>query len=446
MSEQLLMDGACGEDLKFNPKKKYRKKRRSVNFEYVANPVLDEIRDVDEILKTFQVLPIVPFLEGSDATLSVLRKLRDYSPTHGSCIENQSDYIFGGEFVLNRKKKAGFATNKDEVEVTESEFDAYIEFIENLFPDYDGAQLLEVGISLFDNFKTFGNAYMRIDKYEVAGTKFVKFSSIDCTDIRYFATQPQEDKLFVISPYWGFGYITENPPEFVSAYPNFTENEETGIESTIIHIKTKTIARDWYGTPKTLNSIYFQYMELQLGEYGTDGYAKRWTGDKYIETASDEEDEDDGNDFETQLEETFSNKGHGRRIVYRNRLTSDPQTYIYEFKDTDSHEFHVAMSDESERQIIKSHNWHRVLMGVPSKGKLGPGNEFKEVFRTKYLTVIKPFQVLICDCINKGMSLAFDFYGREDLKEFSLGLGNLFADVLEADIAEKTGNTNEIDD
>jgi hypothetical protein len=267
---------------------------------------------------------------------------------------------------------------------------------------------------------------------------------------RYWISLKGEPKMILVSEIWTDDYIQRHPPEFLSVFPEFTENQD-GVQSTIIHCKNEVEGRDWYGLPDSISSFFYQYLEVQLGDYSTKGYANRWTGDILIETASDEEEgSTHTTSFRTALKKTFTNKGDGERIVHRNRLPDDPQTFIYEFKEDKSWEFHKHESQRAEEQIIKSHNWHKVLMGLPTAGKLGneTGEGFRELYKNKYYNVIKPLQVKTMQPFNMLFKVAAEFLnytvegGALITDRYSVALSNLYQDLMIADAVEENIEEN----
>ena len=66
-----------------NPKQTLRNSRRASGaFGDVNDPIADEMRDIDRARMVYAQIPIVPFFDDSDATLKVLRRMRELSPTH----------------------------------------------------------------------------------------------------------------------------------------------------------------------------------------------------------------------------------------------------------------------------------------------------------------------------------------------------------------------------
>lgn len=403
-------------------------KRNAGCFGAVCDPVADEIKVLSKEGLAYDQYSIIPFFDSGDATLRFFRKMKDYSPTHGGVIESIKNYVLGGELTVAKKKVSGFRS-KNKGEVSESDEARFIEFIENLHPNVDGSTLLDEVSGSYENWKTYGNIIIRVDIDFIAGESFSQITSIDCEDARYHYTEAGEDKIMLISQCWDKAHLDKNPPDFVGVYPAYTENEDGSI-STIIHHKNKVVGRDWYGQPGSISSLYFQYMELQLGQFATQGYSNEFTPKVFFETSGDPEDEfDDLEEFNKAIEATFTNNGSKKRIIHRRKLNSDSPANVVQFDANTDHEFHIGMAAEAERQIIKSHNWSKILMGIPTTGKLGNENERESILDDKHKNVIRPIQKCLMTPYNKALVFIEEMTNGSDVTStMSLDLANLYGE------------------
>lgn len=420
----------CDNCIDDSPKRLFKGKKRNCNsFGIVCDPIAEEIKDLRRLNLAYSEYNIVPFFDDGDANLQFFRKTKTYSPTHGACINSICDYVIGGEFVVGHKKRSGFARRKER-EITDSEHDDYIDYLESFHPDLDGETLLEEVKGTFENWKTYGNAFIRIDSIQVAGETFVMIYNIDCEMCRYHYSRDDLNKTILISPLWSAEYLNQYPPEFVGVYPNVSEYED-GRKSTIIHIKNKVTGRDWYGEPDSLPSLYFQYLEIQLGQYSTEGYANDFTPRAFIEVTGDPEDEESTQAFHQAVDDTFTNSGTTKKkVMTRVRNLGDEEAKIHEFKGNNSHEFHSSMAEEAERQIIKTHNWHKTLMGIPTAGKLSSEKEFPLIFANKFKNVIRPIQKKIIAPYNLALKIADMWTGKTMSSSYTLDLGNLHENYM----------------
>jgi len=418
----------------YNPKKRdYAINAQAGAFGTVVNPIEEEMRDIELVKKTYTLLPLISFFDNSDATLRFFRNLKEFSPTQGSCVGDIGRYVLGGQIDFTRHKEEGLYQS-NLADVTESEKTALGDFVKSLNPFFQRRaflQLFEIAKAIYQNRKTYGNAFLRVNMVQVGRSKFVYFENIDCEKCRYWATMPNEPKQIAVSNLWNWDYITRNPPELIGAYPNITDMGN-GVQSTIIHDFDKAVGRDWYGLPDSLNSLYWQYAEMQQGQFFTEGFASDFAGRVAIEYVG--EAENDQTDFENAVEQTFTNKAgvNKKRIITRMRLPEDTPMTVHEFEANTEHEFHNGISELSEREIIKSHSWNKVLMGVPIAGKLGLSSEFWDIYEIKNNSLINPLRHETMQSINTALSIAEEFVlGRTNITDsVSLGLRDLFQDLI----------------
>lgn len=423
-----------------NPKKWAKRRRTAAAFGDVYDPVIEELRDPDKAPMIYAQIPIIPFLDGSDATLRVLRRMRELSPTHSACIGNISDYVFGGEISIRSYIEPGMAFDTQEVkEPTDAEKAEFTAFVKSLNPEMTFENVLNDAMSIFENMKTYGNAFYRIDEITVAGQKFFYFESVDCEKCRYYATERGQPKILVISPEWTVAYISKYTPEFLNVYP-FWSDFGDGRRSTIIHLKNKVVGRDWYGLPESFGSLRWQYLETQQGQHGTEGYANDFAGRVFFEITAEEDEDGDEDNFDSMVEQTFTYQAavYGRqpkRYIIRRRLPDDKPATVHEFKSNTDYQFHVNMGALAERQVLKSHNWHSVLLGAPTPGRIGQNEEFKEVYKQKYNSVIRKWQEISLRPIIQAMQeCEIIRRGKLDVtSRLSIGLYNLYADYLKSD-------------
>jgi hypothetical protein len=332
---------------------------------------------------------------------------------------------------------------EEETPITKPEKREFMKFVESLNPEMTFEGLLNDATSIYENLKTYGNAFYRIDAVTVAGQTFFYFESVDAEKCRFFATERNQDKILVISPEWTSMYMQQYPPEFLDVYPNWSDYGN-GHKSTIIHLKNKVVGRDWYGLPDSFGALYWQYLETQQGQHGTEGYANDFTPRIFIEITA-EPDDGDEDGFDQAMEETFTYQAsrygnRPKRFITRRRLPDDDPATVHEFKSNTDHQFHTGMAALAEREILKCHNWHSVLLGAPTPGRIGQNEEFKEVYKQKYNSVIRQWQERSLRPIIQAMQACEKMRdgGMNVTNRLSLGLFNLYSEYLKMEEEEKT--------
>jgi len=412
----------------------------------IPSPLRDELRDLDIARMAYSIIPYQPFFEGGDASLKFFERMRTLSPTHGSCIETISKYVLGGEIEITNRKLPGLAqTDAEKLPVSDSERNAYIEFIQR-FTDFQ--QLHSQLAKIYDNYKTYGNAFIEIVMSEVAGERSVKFHVHDADTCRYLLTDPNEPRIVLISPLWTTSYIIRNTPNSVPLYPNQTV-DANGSRRTIIHLTNDVVGRDWYGLPDSIMGLYFIYLEYQQGRFTVDGYANDWIPRVFFELCEDLEGDSDSlasdstDEFEEALLNTFTNRGSDKKsVMYRVRAPgSSEKTEVHEFAANTNEKFHQAMGDIAESQVYKAHDWHPML-NQKTQGSLGNAGEFQQVFRLKFHTVIFPLQKTILAPMQQALKLAEEWLGFQNPNGTTIGLTNIFANLLLDAPTDTTTNSN----
>lgn len=417
--------------------------KRSSAIVKVESPIDDEVRDLDEVINLYSKYPFIPFFEGADATLRFYAKMRKLSPTHSAIIESLITFVLGGLLTVVKRKDEGFSDfDNDDEEVTREQWDAYIEFIQSWI---SGKDLLNKMKKAYDGYKTWGNAFLEVVLTQVAGEKFAKLYVHDADRCRYMITLPNEDRLIGVAPIWTDYHLQKNPPRILPVYPNLGEFED-GTIRTIIHLKNPTIEREWYGEPDSVGCVFFQYLEYQLGAYTVEGYGNRWIAKIFFETFGDDEDNITNSNFDKALMDTFTQSGNNRKsVMHRNAPEDAKETRVHEFKPNTDEKFHQAMASIAENQILKVHNWNSLLLGVKISGSLGNGTEFRQVFNRKWYTKIKPEQSIILAPFRQAIGLVEEYLGYENSDELTIGLGNLFKDMLQevSEAVQESENDND---
>jgi hypothetical protein len=434
MSKNLSDCDDCTPNEPYNPKQNRRLiGGKSGAFGDVHNPLANELKDIEQVRKTYSLLPIMPFYEGGDASLAVFRMLKDLSPTHGACISSIGGYVLSGELEIVPKKLAGFAEIEGK-KISTADKEQFAKFVNSLNPEaseHGGLHLLNAAEGIYQNKMTYGNSFLRLNMVTVGNSRYCYIDNIDCENVRYWATLANEPKMAVISPLWTYDYIMRHPPEMVGVFPNVTENAN-GVLSTIFHDFKKVPARDWYGQPTAISSIYYQFAEVQQGQYFTEGYASDFSGRVAFEFVGTSD--DDETNFQDAVENTFTNKAgkDKKRVIMRMRAPEDSPMTIHEFAANTEHQFHIGTSELTEKQIIKSHDWSKILMGIPQAGKLGGANEFIEIYKQKNITLLNPIRISVMRSINSALCVAEEFVtGKRELTDkMSLGLLDLYKNEL----------------
>lgn len=413
-----------------------------------CDPIGEEIVDSDQIAKTFDVFPLVPFFDNSDSFALYLRKLREQSVTHGSCISSIGDFVMGGEFEVVRKSVAGaFNSELADIAVGAEDFYRYIDFCEGLWPNCGVSDLVDVASGLYENYKTYGNCLMRIDLVPVFGKMHVRISNIDFDNWRWVHTGNDLEKKVAISESWDWDFVSRYKLEIINHWPYVTD-KPNGQKSTVIFGRNRALSRKWYGLPDSVASLRSQMLELQLMDSLNTGYATDFTGQVFFEFSSKagfNQSEDlapngamntgvTTNDlqFANDLRQFYSKDSSSkRRVLWRRKHSDVDRTRVTQFTTDGRYKLDEFVSNEAKIKIIRSHGWHEVLLGDSTRGKLGQGKEIPELIKLKTKTNIRKIQSQLSGMLNHALDIAAQFTDQRDIVgEFGLGFRDIYKDLF----------------
>jgi hypothetical protein len=364
----------------------------------LQSPLQDEFKDGD-YNNVKLIIDYVPFMDCGDATLRILRELGQLSPTQAACINSKIDYATGGGLGFIKQIDNVFKrqSNKEAV-ISDAEHNAYADFLASVI---DVDTLLSKIQKQGKNQLTYGNSVLEIVLTDTVG---YRGGAINVYDAAMFRYKRENEKVVTSRAYlsqrWDYWYISRNKHEVVeyAMYPAFKEHEDGTLRS-LIHVKDEALYRNWYGLPTSFSSIYFQFMEYQLGKYTTRGYENFWLPAAFIETydmpmeTDPERAAEEARALVNQLANVYTNRGDGKKlpVVFRAAPAGSQPSTITQFNPQTHENFHTAMKEVAQSQILKSHGWHTSLL-EKTVGSIGNNSENADLAMITDKTVIKPLQ------------------------------------------------------
>ena len=393
----------------------------------VCNPIADELTPTENERRSYYAgLRIVPYMGEDSTALKMFSRLRNLSPTQSACIQSIKDYALGGEMMVTRRKREGFASLAESKEVSPIEADLFIDFIESFST---GNELMKLNEKTYDNLQENGNAWIQVIFTQTAGVRNVELVGHDQLNVRYKYSRKGEERSAYISQEWSTTYLSQHPPVLIPLYPHVGDMGD-GVFTTLIHSANLTTDRHWYGTPPSMASIYFQWLEVMRGDYTQKEYGNGFTGKHFIEFEADHG-SSDYPEIAKSFQQVFTRKGDAKTLVLRQRSVNQSPAEVHSFTPNTDEKFQAFVSEDAESQIIKSQNWNGALMGIADPGKLGATAYINDLYRWKFQTVVKPWQNKTLSPLNLAIDLAAQWMGREEMLDYSLGLTNPMAEMLE---------------
>jgi hypothetical protein len=384
----------------------------------MISPLDDEFKDGDyEFVRG--IIDYVPFLDCGDATLRVLRNMTQLSPTHGACIRLKTDYALSGGLGLKVAGDKIMRQNNRERVISDGEHDDFVGFLD-MHIGIDSLTMLLERIAF--NHEGFGNRVVEIVLTQTAGVRSGSVNAYDATMFRYAKNGKYIDHTRgYLSQRWDYSYINRNR-NLVREYavsrinPNsgklevrFSEHED-GTFRTLLHLFTPALDRSSYGLPPAINSIYWQYLEFQMGKYHTRAYQNQLLPALIVEsynlpTGEPEDKENErgheqgkgfDNSFAGAFNRAFTNYSDAPKgaMIHMEAPHGTAASTFFTLSPPTQEGYYKTMSEITASQIMKSHNVNKLLF-ERTAGSIGASTETSQAAALFDKTVIRPMQEAI---------------------------------------------------
>ena len=425
--------------MEYNPRlhEKPLRRKKVVNFGGIDSPINAQIKDPENIRKTYKELPLIPFAgsetQSADGLLHFFNSGRYISGTLGACHESIKTYTLGEKLDVVRVGDLDFWTTDNE-DVPDAIKTAFVEFLKEKVI-VDKGTYKEISECMFSSYKDNGNIFVEVIHSETLGVKKSAIHFHETEDCKYYATEDGEPLKIVISKQWDFDYLRQHPPRIVPKYPNYSQDED-GTLRTIIHVKHGSYR--WYGRPDWSGAWINVYREYQDSDYLVKMSANNFTGQVLIEL------EDEETMGEDSLEEQAAEAGYGSTIerMEANLTTKadDPQTimlitrpygaknaFVHEFKVNTNENFYKVSNEINRQKIIENNQWSERLLG----NAVGEGfatDAFISELRVKDISVLSNYRAKITNIFNLVFADVIKF---NEAREFE-GIGVEFMSSIES--------------
>ena len=419
----------------YNPKKD-RQSTKYYKLPELKDPMSVELKDSDEVLKTFKKWPLIPYASSDTGSvnglLSFLKSLRFLSPTLGACHESIKTFAFGGKMDVEYVDDIDFVVDKPEMAPQLKE--TFIAFLKTLKTEVNYVNLSE---NLFSQLKDDGNIIVEIVHTQTLGVKSSAIYQHPTENCSYWATKKDEPLVMAISLKWDFTYLEKNPPKLIPIFPNYTL-DENGSYRSIIHIKNGNFK--YFGRPDWIASWRWAYNEDQSSDYLNKISAVNFTGQVLIELEEEDVENSDAwsdGDAEEEGYESMADKIE-RNLTYK---ADDPQTvivttrpsgagnvFIHEFKLNTTENYYKVIGEIARQKIIENNQWSERLLG--NAVAQGFANDsFMQELKIKEVSVLNYYRTMVCFVLNTFIAEAVKWSG---LKQFE-GLGVVYRSSFKYD-------------
>lgn len=417
------------------------KNRRRLNlFDLTAkkNPVVEQIVDSSELTKFFRDNKFIPFAGTDKGTghtlLQFLLAMRNLSDTNGSCIETMKTYCFGGKIAFEQSVDVVFDTGTEHGEISTSDMIAYAAFLKMV--DINIGTYKDLAETLFDSYKTTGNAYVTVTLSQTLGQKKATVSYYSSDRCLYYATKVGEAKVIAISNKWTDQYLRENPPVLVPLFPNFA-TDELGNQVTMFHLKDGN--NEWYGRPDSFQSFQYQYHEFINSQYLINQTDNGFTGKVLLEFESDDPEhssviEDDNlGEFDSvgqRFNANFTNASDDpSSVIISERPYGAKQVFVHEFKPNTNENYFDKIGTIAKNKIIAAHQMTVRMLGDTSGSGMS-GNAAMDDLKMR-LPIIEGYQTMIATQLNQINRVIENFYEEKRFEGISIKFVSPYVQILE---------------
>lgn len=419
----------------FNPKAhraKKRMKKMSFDFADINNPISLEVKDPEDILKTFRRWPLIPFAgthqQSTHGLLHFLNSAKFLSPTLGACHESIKSYAFGGKIDIQYLEDEDFDLDDDVKEVPLESKKAFRNFLKENLKIGDNLSYSQLAENMYGSYKDNGNYFIELVHTDTLGVKESKVYYHPTEHCCYWATLKDQPKMVAVSSLWNEQYLRDHPPSLIPLFPNYKQSKDGSLR-TIIHVKNGNF--QWYGRPDWIGSYVNVFREYQDSAYLVKMAANQFTGQVFIELEDDDIENDDPWDNEDavesgfdsitdRIEENFTAKGDDpQTVLATTRPYGSKPAFIYQFKPVTNEKFFQTTSDLARQKIIENNQWSERLLGN-SVAQGFSHDAFISELKTKEVSVLRRYRNKIAFGLNLVINEVLKFHDNTEFE--SLGL------------------------
>lgn len=377
-----------------------------------------------EIAAPFNGLRILPwFTERNDFSVQLLQMYESCN-SHRACIETKADYATRGGFGLVKGKGHSVLKTKtiaSETSIEDDVIDFAAAWMENV--NENGQTLLAIAHEMVVNLEATGNVFLELVRGGTGNETFFSVYNHHANSCLYALNEDDSVTHVYVSSDWSEDYTSKNPPVKLPVYPRW-ENIN-GAERCVVHLKSYSIGRDYYGLPMFIAAFKENLMEYEITDYNLEEFFAGFMPKVYMMFMG-------ANGWEPQQKHTFmegvqntytkQDKGQiAQRVMVHVEESETLKPFIHEFNNASKEGDFRFLKESATNAIHKAHRWHPVLAGELVAAGFDDGKKFKTIFEIYNETTIRPLQEKILKVLNVVFSEAAQFTGAP-FKGYSLTL------------------------
>lgn len=420
----------------------------------LTNPLPEVLLDPKGLTNFYQEWNLLPYAGHSTYTghsfLRLLNDLYDLSPSKGTVVEDLKNWAFDGEIEVVRQSIQGLKVDED-ANVSDAEALAFAEYLESI--GITLPMIIEITQELEVSMAKNGNAWLHYVEVELNGVWYVDVKPIDALQIMYLNTDPGEPRVAIHSKDFFNVRGFQEEPQVLRVYPYF--NEQAGMRETVFHLKNKRDYSDWYGRPKALQTLYWQFAEwstinliskIANSEIGMKALlAQEAPPINSLALGEDSSAEERVQAYGVKLRKLATQRGNHDQMESLGVLEyphgATPPTLLRFDLNRDT-EYTQLILDRASDAIFAGHGWSKTLTGWERPDAGIGGNVLIDEFMVKNTGTLKPMQKRWASFWKKLLEVAFEQNG---IAEYD-SLGIRFQDNvgLLVDSLKGSGNTTQV--
>lgn len=330
----------------------------------------------------------VPFFDNGDNFFQLLLEASLLSPTNLACINSKTKFTIGRGYMYSDKKD---------------------------YPDFTewAKQVNKKGESLNDILKgaitgrySVGNNFVEVVRSKKGKAKEVRLFLRNFVDCRLNMPEDEDDiptHVIVSKQFRKKGVWNLTDDKQYVEIPLYTGGgkdqewftDEKGDDHCMIHLKHNVSGYDYYGMPSNVASLPQQILEYKIARYNLDNFDNNLVIGGVIVLQGNMTKEE-AKKFGRDVTVTHSGDGNRGKYVILSSESGVGETKILNFDQTKDYDF-IEGDKRVEEKIFLSNEWSKVLIDPQSSSLGSSGKQIREIYETKYNTVIAPEQTFFIE-------------------------------------------------
>lgn len=304
-----------------------------------------------------------------------LIELSNRSDIHNAIISSKVDYICGNGFTYDKRTD----TKTDKFLESVNRFEDFATFFRKIVYDY-----VIFGGFAINVVKTKGgiDELWHIDFSRIRSGKMNEFEKVD----NYY-----------YSKNWCDYKIKAFNPSQIKAYTiNGKEN------SSLIYYKDYRPGQDYYPLPSYIGSLSSIATNAEISNYHLSAIRNGMSPSFLINFPNGLPTSEERKKIERQVNEKFTGSDSAGKIMITFSEDKDRAPEISTIQPSDIDKQFIQLEASTQQAILTGHKVNNpLIVGIPTPGKLGGSNEFKDSFNIYDSTIITPMRNVILGVINK---------------------------------------------